>query len=208
MARFATEKWYHQPPAYAFLFGDSLVGNAMATKRKSLSKKTRFDVFKRDGFKCMYCGAHPPSVLLEVDHIVPVAGGGTNSADNLVTACEPCNRGKAAVSLDIVPQGLADKAAAVAEREEQLKGFHSVMESKRKRLDAEAWELMNMWREEQDSAPRDWMNSMRMFLDKLGYHEVRHSIEIAMAKSFYKEEKTWRYFCGICWNKLRDESNG
>lgn len=26
--------------------------------RKSISKKLRFDVFKRDGFKCQYCGAH------------------------------------------------------------------------------------------------------------------------------------------------------
>lgn len=40
-------------------------------KRKSeaLGKKTRFEVFKRDGFKCMYCGAHPPEAILEVDHL-------------------------------------------------------------------------------------------------------------------------------------------
>lgn len=175
----------------------------MTSKRKSLSKKTRFEVFKRDGFKCMYCGAHPPAVLLEADHIVAVAAGGTNGMDNLVTACEACNRGKGARDLNAVPEGLAEKAVAVAEREAQLKGYHDAMEGKRKRLDAQAWELMNMWRTEQDSAPRDWMNSMRMFIDKLGYHEVRDAIEIVMAKSFYSEDKAWRYLCGICWNKLR-----
>lgn len=47
--------------------------------RSSISKKTRFDVFKRDGFCCSYCAAHPSeSVLLEIDHIKPVADGGAN----------------------------------------------------------------------------------------------------------------------------------
>jgi hypothetical protein len=147
----------------------------------------------------------PPAVLLEVDHVVAVAAGGGNEMDNLVTSCEPCNRGKGARDLNAVPEGLADKATAVVEREAQLKGYHNAMETKRKRLDAQAWELMNMWRTEQDGAPRDWMNSMRMFIDKLGYHEVLEAIQIAMAKSFYREEKTWKYFCGICWNKLRKQ---
>src|ERR1043166_5770992 len=98
-------------------------GISAKPKRKALSKKTRFDTFKRDGFRCQYCGAHPPGVLLHVDHVVAVAGGGTNDIDNLVTACEPCNLGKGARSLQVVPQSLAEKAAAVAEREEQLLGY-------------------------------------------------------------------------------------
>jgi hypothetical protein len=174
------------------------------TKRKPISKKVRFEVFKRDGFCCMYCGAHPPAVLLEVDHVVAVAAGGENHMDNLVTSCEACNRGKGARDLGAVPEGLAEKAAAVAEREAQLKGYHSVMEGKRTRIEAQAWELMNLLRTEQDSAPRDWMNGMRRFVDGLGYHEVREAVEIALGKAFYREEKTWRYFCGICWNKLRE----
>jgi hypothetical protein len=178
----------------------------MAGRRKALSKKTRFEVFKRDGFRCMYCGAHPPSVLLEVDHVLAVAAGGTNDMDNLVTSCEPCNRGKGARDLQAVPEGLAEKAAAVAEREAQLKGYHSVMQAKRDRLDEQAWDLMNMWHTPKDNAPRDWMNSMRMFIDKLGYHEVREALEIAMAKGWtYSEQKTWKYFCGVCWNKLRKQ---
>lgn len=175
-------------------------------KRKSLSKKTRFEVFKRDGFRCMYCGAHPPSVLLVVDHVVPVAGGGVNDMDNLVTACEPCNQGKGARELGAVPEGLAEKAAGVAERELQLKGYHDVMQAKRMRLDGEAWDLMNSWRTEQDSAPKDWMNSMRMFIDKIGFHETQEALDIAQGKGLRTEEKTWRYFCGICWNKVREVS--
>lgn len=81
----------------------------MATKRKSVSKKTRFDVFKRDSFKCQYCGSHPPSVILHVDHIKPVADGGENEIDNLVTACESCNLGKGARLLSAIPETLAKK---------------------------------------------------------------------------------------------------
>jgi 5-methylcytosine-specific restriction endonuclease McrA len=32
---------------------------------------------------------------LHVDHLVPLAHGGTTTADNLLTACEECNLGKA-----------------------------------------------------------------------------------------------------------------
>lgn len=199
-ARLATEKAVFRPA----LLLSTLPGiSEMQMRRKALSKKTRFEVFKRDGFKCMYCGAHPPGVLLVVDHVTPVANGGKNDMDNLVSACEPCNQGKGARELGVVPEGLAEKAAAVAEREEQLRGYHDVMEGKRDRLDSQAWELMNSWRKEQDSAPKDWMNSMRMFIDKIGFHETRDAIEIADAKNFYSEAKTWKYFCGICWNKLR-----
>lgn len=171
--------------------------------RKPLSKKTRFEVFKRDGFRCMYCGAHPPEAMLEPDHIKPVAAGGTNAMDNLITACFACNRGKAARSLDAVPQSLADKAADVQEREAQIKGYEAAMSAKRKRLDRDAWSVMNILLPGADSASRDWMNSMRMFLDKLGLHEVTEAMEIALAKGYYSTEKTWRYFCGICWNKVR-----
>ncbi len=91
-------------------------------KRKAISKRTRFEVFKRDFFKCQYCGAGAPDVLLELDHITPIAKGGDDSLLNLVTACETCNAGKAAVPL-------ADSAAikkelrqvrALAERREQI----------------------------------------------------------------------------------------
>jgi 5-methylcytosine-specific restriction endonuclease McrA len=34
-------------------------------------------------------------VVLHVDHLVPLAAGGPTTADNLVTACEECNLGKA-----------------------------------------------------------------------------------------------------------------
>lgn len=63
--------------------------------RESISKRVRFDVFKRDSFKCQYCGKSAPDVILELDHIKPVAAGGDNNVTNLITSCFDCNRGKA-----------------------------------------------------------------------------------------------------------------
>ena len=63
----------------------------------SITKKLRFEVFKRDGFKCAYCGKNPPQVTLEVDHIDPKSKGGKDDINNLVSACFDCNRGKKAI---------------------------------------------------------------------------------------------------------------
>jgi len=54
----------------------------------------RFDILRRDGFTCRYCGRNGNSATLEVDHIDPKANGGLDAEENLVTACFPCNRGK------------------------------------------------------------------------------------------------------------------
>ena len=66
----------------------------MMQKRKSISKKTRFEVFKRDSFTCQYCGAKAPDAILEIDHLNPVKHGGDNDLLNLITSCFVCNRGK------------------------------------------------------------------------------------------------------------------
>jgi 5-methylcytosine-specific restriction endonuclease McrA len=55
---------------------------------------SRRGVFARDGNACQYCGARPGRHLLTVDHVVPRSRGGQKSWDNLVTACQPCNRRK------------------------------------------------------------------------------------------------------------------
>jgi hypothetical protein len=55
---------------------------------------------KRDRFTCVYCGAHPPQVQIEVDHFHPASRGGPNDEANLVTACHECNRGKGVMLWD------------------------------------------------------------------------------------------------------------
>ena len=65
----------------------------------------RWEILKRDAFTCQYCGRSAPDVKLEVDHIIPVSEGGTDTKDNLITACYSCNRGKSAFSLRNRKQG-------------------------------------------------------------------------------------------------------
>lgn len=69
-------------------------------KRKTMTKKTRFEVFKRDSFKCQYCGASAPEAILVVDHIDPISKDGADEMTNYITACQPCNAGKSDRKLD------------------------------------------------------------------------------------------------------------
>lgn len=173
--------------------------------RKALSKKTRFEVFKRDIFTCQYCGAHPPGVLLHIDHLVAVAYGGTNDIDNLVTACEPCNLGKGARSLSAVPQSLADKAKAVAEREAQLQGYQAILEAKRSRQDDEMWRVADALESYSSELGmrRDWLSSISWFNERLGVYEVLAAADIARARNPLGGRKMFLYFCGICRKCIR-----
>lgn len=69
-----------------------------------ISKTLRFEVFKRDSFKCRYCGRAAPEVVLNLEHVVPVARGGLDEIANFVTACADCNGGKSDCPLDGTPE--------------------------------------------------------------------------------------------------------
>ena len=62
------------------------------TPRISLPPAVRQYVFERDGYQCKGC--HKIDLLaksLQVDHILPLARGGTNDFSNLQTLCSQCN---------------------------------------------------------------------------------------------------------------------
>lgn len=66
-------------------------------ERSLMSDSLRYDILKRDGFRCVLCGATAKDgAKLHVDHIYPVSKGGKTEPDNLRTLCESCNRGKGA----------------------------------------------------------------------------------------------------------------
>lgn len=90
--------------------------------RKAIGKKLRFEVFKRDSFTCQYCGAKAPDVLLQVDHIEPVASGWEGTLLNLATSCQPCNagKGKRRISDGSVVEKQRGQLAALQERNEQI----------------------------------------------------------------------------------------
>ena len=55
---------------------------------------TRRNLMLRDGYRCQYCGRHAAERALNIDHVMPRSRGGRQSWENLVTACQPCNRRK------------------------------------------------------------------------------------------------------------------
>ena len=73
-----------------------------------MTPSLRFDILRRDGFTCRYCGRKPPAVILEVDHIVPKSVGGPDNEGNLVSACWQCNRGKRDSQGVLPPPGTID----------------------------------------------------------------------------------------------------
>ena len=56
---------------------------------------TRFNVFLRDRFTCQYCGVALAASALTFEHVIPRSRGGQTTWANIVTACMPCNTGKA-----------------------------------------------------------------------------------------------------------------
>lgn len=171
--------------------------------RKAIGKKARFEVFKRDGFICAYCGSSPPSVILQVDHIHPVSKGGTNSIDNLITSCQPCNIGKGATTLLSIPQSLDEKAALIAEQEEQIKWYQKVIFSKQNRIEKETNQIVEIFLKTGGFYKSDVI-TVKKFIELIGFFQVKESAEIAISKFFYRTPRAFKYFCGICLNKYKE----
>ncbi len=129
------------------------------SKRKSLSKKIRFEVFKRDKFTCQYCGKVAPNVVLEVDHIKPVAIGGLNDILNLITSCNDCNGGKS-------DRQLSDDSV-VAKQRTQLE----MLQERREQI-----ELMFEWRKGLDKLDEDKSKMLVSYIEsKIDSYNLRDS---------------------------------
>ena len=64
----------------------------MAHKRyqSAYYQRVRKEVLDRDYWTSHYCGQEATTV----DHVIPISKGGTDEAQNMVAACNPCNSGK------------------------------------------------------------------------------------------------------------------
>ena len=94
---------------------------------RNVSKKTRFEVFKRDAFACVYCGRGAPSVVLHCDHLDPLANDGGNEITNLVTSCGDCNLGKGATLLSD-NSAVTKQRAALEEQNERRVQLQMLLE--------------------------------------------------------------------------------
>lgn len=173
----------------------------------SISKKIRFEVFKRDGFQCAYCGKTPPAVILEIDHIDPKSKGGKDSINNLLTACFDCNRGKRDIPLDKAPPKISENLEILKAKEEQLKEYRKYINKIEKRIEGDMESINQIYIDNVDGkyqlSEHFKQTSLRKFLEYLPVHEVRRAMIIATTKFPGYRDKVIKYFCGVCWKTIK-----
>lgn len=178
--------------------------------RKSIGKTKRFEIFKRDLFTCQYCGRTPPNVVLELDHIHPVAKGGSNDNDNLITACMDCNRGKSDNSLEDVVPGVREKAERLREQEAQLRGYNQLLAAKKRRETRMIGEIEAVFQEAYPDREftQPFRESIRHnFIPRLNKDQLMMAIYKAVAKCSAPRPAI-KYFCGVCWGIIKEREHG
>ena len=119
------------------------------TPLKEREDRIRFDkgviekVFRRDGYRCQMCGARKSDgVQLTIDHIIPLAAGGSNDIDNLQTLCKSCNENKADlifksgidVDIEIKENDLKNLNKNIKEKQEQLISLNNLLSQEEEKL--------------------------------------------------------------------------
>lgn len=183
----------------------------------SLSKLTRFEIFKRDSFTCRYCGKKSPEAILEVDHVIPIAEGAGDEKENLTTACFDCNRGKGARPLTDLPNepSLHEKTILIAEHELQVAEYNHWKAKQRKREDAQISGFREKWVQKWNRDDSWKESTIRNFLRKLGYDALLDIFEIVFEDtrrpdgagngSWSWENSAWRFLCGIGYTRIKGQ---
>lgn len=169
-----------------------------------MTQRLRYEILKRDGYRCQYCGASAEETELRVDHVVPRALNGTDSPDNLVAACVECNTGKSSTHPDAetVARVSAKQFAWRAAIDDALQAF---MDEKAE-TDAAADDFADAWNGwtypdgRRCPIPDDWRTSFERWL-RLGF-TAEHLISllpVSMKKTQVQGSGKWPYFCGVVW---------
>jgi hypothetical protein len=167
----------------------------------TVSKRLRFEVFRRDGYACRYCGRKAPHVELTVDHVVPEALGGTDDPTNLVTACADCNSGKTSTPPDAalvadVSHDAHRWAAAMQQAADELR----LTTDSRSEIYEAVWNAWTSYRRR--GIPQGFERKLDRFLDAgLTPQLLVELAEVAATTPDIWDR--WAYFCGCCWTRIR-----
>lgn len=170
----------------------------------TVSKRVRYEVLRRDNHACRYCGAVAPDVKLHVDHVIPVALGGTDTPDNLAASCAACNSGKTSTPAD------AEVVDDVKQRALNFKrGYDAALQAQVIKIRASKqyreW-FINHWAEH---AGDRVMNGWEATLDHwhsldVPWEVVENAIDIASSRpNLRTTEAVYKYMCGIVWNVIK-----
>lgn len=169
----------------------------------AVSRRLRFEILKRDSHLCRYCGAKAPDVPLTVDHVVPVALGGSDDPTNLVTACKDCNSGKSSTSPDAPVVADVDltakRYAAAIVRVGQARRLER--EALTKLVDAVFDEFAGHGLTTRDIDLAAEETLARFVEAGLEWDDLKYYVRVTAGA--YGIGNVWRYFCGCCWTEIR-----
>ena len=179
----------------------------------AISKRLRYEVLRRDGHACQYCGAQAPEVKLVVDAVVPEALGGSHKdPTNLTTACEACNSGKTSSAPDaplVAKVGERALEWAQAMRQAQARMLADIEARGRDQDQFEQW--WDNWGygkgDDRQLIPKDpaWQVTVNQLIAAgLPLPAIKDCIDLAMTRRNVKDENKFRYMCGVAWNKVGD----
>ena len=212
MSLFSLPLW-HQYGTRKF---DMSVDDRPTNKRIPISKKLRFEVFKRDSFTCQYCGKMAPEAVLQIDHINPIKNGGDNDLLNLITSCFECNNGKGATKLtdrqEIQKQ--QEQLRLLSQKREQLeflvKWRSELLSLSEKEVDIAESEIYKHSNDNSCTLSDVGRQKIRDMISKFSLNEVLEAISIAY-KTYYKSN-TVESWCaafnkigGICNNRRNEK---
>lgn len=166
----------------------------------AVTKRTRYEVLSRDGFTCRYCKA--TDVPLTIDHVLPVALGGSDKPDNLAAACRDCNAGKSSV---------APGSATVAEvTDDDLRWAEAIRRAAVIAYDERPsikhdWFLQSWQRWDRDLTylPSDWGHSLDCWVDGgLPPEVIEDALDIALGNRGVTHRNVFAYMGGVARKKL------
>lgn len=182
----------------------------------TISTRMRFEILRRDGFRCRYCGTKAEEVELHVDHVVPRSLGGTDDADNLAASCQPCNAGKGSIALD--SETVDEISAVSADRGQAIRDAVKAIIAEQSLTAADddpdvqtfidAWQRW-CWGERRNMvvpdarSPEDLLASIRTWKARgMDMESLLELIPIAMNAGQVPIEEKFRYYCGIVWRTI------
>lgn len=177
----------------------------------AISKRLRFEVLRRDGFRCTYCGATPAESELHVDHVIPEALGGQSTPENLTTSCEACNSGKTSTSpteemIAAVDAAIAVEQAARARLAEALVEYTDSLNEFEDQVQS-MWEHhVPQYRRER--CPRwDLSRIAEWHRDGVPLELIEFGLRIAVQSNTPWPSKT-AYATGVVRNKMQEVNGG
>lgn len=173
----------------------------------AVTKRTRFEVLRRDNYTCRYCRSEDGA--LTVDHVTPTALGGGDGPDNLVAACKDCNAGKSSTSPDerTVTDVSADELEWASNLRAALAAYDKALDEKWLYRDFfyGEWSGWTFSDGRTVELPDNWEKSIDQWAS-LGVQTgtLTEAIRITMTKDGLRRGDEFRYFAGVVWSIVRE----